>query len=169
MLAGGLLAAAWSVAIAAPVLAHGDHDARPLVRETPAGPYAVSVWQVYPDAGTATTPHLIVMFDGLAAAPAGADVRVAINGTDVLMHRSTTTENGWESNAGVGPWDNIAVTIAEGGEAWHLDSIVVTPPPTSMLPMRELVYASIVLTVAAALWALRRTARAWRRPAVASS
>ena len=57
-------AAAMTLVPAAPVLAHGDHDARPLARDLAAGPYSISLWQVYPDAGSAMTPHLIVMFDG---------------------------------------------------------------------------------------------------------
>jgi hypothetical protein len=169
VLAASFVATVGTVGLVAPVLAHGDHDARPLARELPAGPYAISVWQVYPDAGIALTPHLIVMFDGLAAVPAGADVRVAVNGAATGVERSTTTANGWESSDGVGTWDVIDVTIVEGGQAWHLDSIIVNPAPSALLPMRELIYASIVLTAAAALWAARRTARAWRRSAVLSS
>ena len=74
LLVGALAAVASVLALAAPALAHGDHDARPLARDLAAGPYVVSLWQVYPDAGAAMTPHLIVMFDGGAAAPTVADV-----------------------------------------------------------------------------------------------
>ena len=56
-------AAALMLALATPALAHGDHDARPLARHLAAGPHNISLWQVYPDAGMAMTPHLIVMFD----------------------------------------------------------------------------------------------------------
>ncbi len=69
---GAFVAAIWTLALATPVLAHGDHDARPLARNLEAGPYSVSLWQVYPDFGAAMTPHLIVMFDGQAANPASA-------------------------------------------------------------------------------------------------
>ena len=60
---GAVLAVASAVVLATPVLAHGDHDARPLARHLAAGPYTISLWQVYPDAGSSMTPHLIVMFD----------------------------------------------------------------------------------------------------------
>ena len=62
-------AAVAMTALVSPVLAHGDHDARPIARDLAAGPYRISLWQVYPDAGDAMTPHLIVLFDGLKAAP----------------------------------------------------------------------------------------------------
>jgi hypothetical protein len=62
--------------------------------------------------------------------------------------------------------DVLTVTVSDGTQAWALDPVVVPPPPTSMLPMSELIYASIFLTFATAIWMARRTARAWRRPAV---
>ena len=58
LLVGAFSAATLTVVLATPVLAHGDHDARPLARELQAGPFVISLWQVYPDAGTALSPHL---------------------------------------------------------------------------------------------------------------
>ncbi len=160
------LAAASMVALAAPVLGHGDHDARPLARQLEAGPYIVSLWQVYPDAGDAMTPHLIVMFDGAAAAPPAADVTVVVNSKPMAVRPSTTTSNGLETTEGVAEGDVVAVTITDGAQAWALDPVVVPPPPTSMLPMPELIYTSIFLTLVTAVWVAGRTARTWRRPAL---
>jgi len=158
------VAAAWSMVLAAPASAHGDHDARPLARQLEAGPYRISLWQVYPDMGTAMTPHLIVMFDGESVRPA-ADVTVAVNTTPMAVHPSTTTSNGWETMEGLAEGDVVTVTVSEGGQAWDLASVVVPPPPTSMLPMQELIYASIFLTLATGVWVAGRTARTWRRSA----
>ena len=160
-----LAAALWTGALAAPVLAHGDHDARPLARDLPAGPYRISLWQVYPDAGAAMAPHLIVMFDGATASPPSVAVGVAVNASPLDVLPSATTANGWETTVGVDVWDVITITISEGGQAWAVGPVVVPPPPTSMLPMRELVVVAILSTAGAALWAATRTARAWRRPA----
>jgi hypothetical protein len=166
LVAGAFAAAVWTLVLAAPVLAHGDHDARPLARGLQAGPYTISLWQVYPDAGSAMTPHLIVMFDGVAAAPAAVDVIVAVNSAPTDVRRSTTTANGWETSEGLVEGDVVTVTIVDGSQTWDLDPVVVPPPPTSMLPMQELIYASIFLTFGTAVWLAGRTARAWRRPAV---
>jgi hypothetical protein len=169
-LLSGLCIAATSILLSAvPVLAHGDHDARPLARDLKAGPNSISLWQVYPDIGSAMTPHLIVMFDGGPTSPASAVVTVEVNSTPMDVRPSTTTPNGWETTEGVAEGDIVAVTIAEGAETWALDPVVVPPPPTSMLPMEELIYASILLTAGTALWAAGRTTRAWRRPVVTSS
>src|SRR5262245_40310255 len=100
-LAGGLAATGVALLFAAPVLAHGDHDARPLARGLAAGPHVISLWQVYPDMGSSMTPHLIVMFDGVAAAPADAMVGVDVDAQPVEVHPSTTTANGWETMVGV--------------------------------------------------------------------
>jgi hypothetical protein len=167
-LVGGFAAAAWTVALVTPALAHGDHDARPLARHLEAGPYIVSLWQVYPDAGAAMTPHLIVMFDDRVA-PTAADVIVAVNATPMEVRHSTTTSNGWETAEGIDEGDVVTVSISDGIQAWDLDPVIVPPPPTSMLPMQELIYASIFLTIGTAWWVAGRTARAWRRPAITAS
>jgi hypothetical protein len=165
---GALVAAAWTVVLAAPVSAHGDHDARPLARHVEAGPYLISLWQVYPDAGTAMTPHLIVVFDSGAPRPA-ADVRVAVNSTPMAVLPSTTTSAAWETTEGLAEGDVVTVTIAEGSRTWDLDPVLVPPPPTSLIPMQELIYISIFLTAGTAVWVAGRTARAWRRPALRPS
>jgi len=160
-----ILAAAWSLAIVAPAAAHGDHDARPLARQLAAGPYVVSLWQVYPDVGSAITPHLIVMFDGRGSVPASARVSVTQDTRAMDLRPSTTTANGLETTEGVAEGDVIAVTIADGTGTWPLAPVVVPPPPTSLLPMEQLLYVAIVLTGGTAWWVVGRTARAWRRPA----
>ena len=150
------------LALAGPVSAHGDHDARPLARQVPAGPYSVSLWQVYPDAGDAMTPHLIVMVDGGTTAP--AEILVSVNAMPAHVMPSTTTRNGWETMQGLATGDVVKVTVSDGAQAWELAPVVVPPPQIAMLPMQELIYASIVLTAATAVWVARRTARVWRRP-----
>ena len=165
LLMGAIAAVASTVALAAPVVAHGDHDARPLARHLEAGPYIVSLWQVYPDAGAAMTPHLIVMLDGGPAASTVADVIVTVNSTPMEVRPSTTTAYGWETTDGIAEGDLVRVTISDGTQAWDLDPVVVPPAPTSMLPMRELIFASIIFTAGTAWWVAGRTARAWRRPA----
>jgi hypothetical protein len=158
----GFVAAALAISAgASPVLAHGDHDARPIARDLAAGPYRISLWQVYPDAGDTMTPHLIVLFDGLQAAPS-ATVRVAVNGTPIAAHPSTTTSNGWETMRGLEAYDVVMVTIVEGSQAWSLDPVVVPQAPASAIPMRELIYLSMALTAVAAVWLAGRTARTWR-------
>jgi hypothetical protein len=152
------------LALAGPVLAHGDHDARPLARDLDAGPYVVSLWQVYPDAGDAMTPHLIVMFDGGAPASTVADLVVEVDGSPMEVQPSATTNNGWETTMGLVEGQAVSVTVSDGTGSWALAPVVVPPPPTSMLPMTELIYTSILLTAATAWWVAARTARAWRRP-----
>ena len=164
-LTAGAFAAALIAALAAPVSAHGDHDARPLARHLPAGPYTVSLWQVYPDAGDAMTPHVIVMFDG-GTAPAEGGVGVDVNAAPMEVRPSATTSNAWETTLGVAEGDVVTVTVSDGTQSWALDPVVVPAPPTSMLPMEQLLYASIVLTAGTAWWVASRTVRAWRRPAV---
>jgi hypothetical protein len=166
VLVGGFAAAASAVLLATPALAHGDHDARPLARHLEVGPYVVSLWQVYPDAGVAMTPHLIVIFDGGAVPSSEAAVKVAVDSAPMEVRPSTTTANGWETTDGVAEGDVVTVTIADGAETWDLGPVVVPPAPTSMLPMPELIYTSIFLTAGTAWWVAGRTARAWRRPAV---
>lgn len=164
---GAAAAAVAMAAMATPVWAHGDeHDARPLARNLEAGPYIISLWQVYPDAGAAMTSHLIVMFHGGALVPPAADVAVAMNSTPMEVRPSTTTANGWETTEGVAEGDVVTVTISDGTQAWDLDPVVVPPPATSMLPMQELIYTSIFLAVGTAWWVAGRTARAWRRHTV---
>ena len=164
-LVGAFAAAFLTLALVAPVSAHGDHDARPIARDLMAGPYSVSLWQVYPDSGEAMTPHLIVLFDGVGA-PTDADVSVAVNSAPMTVQPSFTNANAWETLQGVAVGDALAVTISVGSQSWDLAPVVVPPAPTSMLPMRELVLFAILLTAGTAMWALRRTARAWRRPVV---
>lgn len=129
----------------------------------------VSIWQVYPDAGSAVTPILIVMFDDAAAVPTGATVTVVVGGTPLDVRPSTTTANGIETTVGVADWDVVAVSIGNGSEVWALDPIVVPPAPTSMLPMRELIYASSLLTAGAGLWFVTRATRGWRRSLLRAS
>ena len=157
-------AAVATLVLASVALAHGDHDARPLARHLEAGPHSISLWQVYPDAGDAMTPHLIVMFDGVRTRP-DADVSVVVNGKTMQVRPSTTTANGWETAEGVAEGDTVAVAISDGGQQWPLDPVVVPPPPTSLIPMQQLIYVSIFLTIGTAWWVVGRTARAWRRPA----
>lgn len=167
-LAGSLAAAAALFLLAAPVLAHGDHDARPIARHIEAGPYRISLWQVYPDAGTSLTPVLIVMFDGDGAMPpASASVQVAVDSAPAEVKPSTTTHHAWETLAGLDKGQTVAVTVSDGTQAWDLAPVVVPPAPTSLLPMEQLIYVSIAMTAGTAWWAARRTARAWRRPVAA--
>ena len=162
-LKSGACAAALMAVLAAPASAHGDHDARLLARNLEAGPYTVSLWQVYPDSSDAMAPHLIVMFDGETPADG---VGVDVNGRPMAVRPSTTTIVAWETTQGVAEGDVVTVTATHGTQSWSLDPVVVPPPPTSMLPMQELIYVSIFLTLGTAWWVVGRTARAWRRPAV---
>jgi hypothetical protein len=159
-----LAAVGASALLVAPVVAHGDHDARPLARQLAAGPYTISLWQVYPDTATAMTPHLIVMFDGLREWPRTVAVRLEVNARSLAVVPSTTTANGLEAMEGVTEGDIVRIHLSEGSGAWDLDPVVVPPPATAALPMEELLYWSIFLTIATAWWVMRRTARAWRRP-----
>ncbi len=161
---GATAAALLTLALATPVLAHGDHDARPLARDLAAGTHRISLWQVYPDAGKGMIPHVIVMFDGEAGTLPAKDVVVSVNSTPMAVQPSTTTANGLETTEGVTEGDVLTVSVSEGTQIWALDPVIVPPPPTSMLPMPELIYSAIFLTFATAWWMARRTARVWRRP-----
>jgi hypothetical protein len=163
LILGAVVVLVWLLATAAPASAHGDHDARPLLRGVEAGPYSVSLWQVYPEAGSAMTPHLIVMFDGLAPGP-DTEVMVQLGSTAVVVIPSMTTPGAWETVAGVGTDDRVTVTVSSSEGSWTLPTIVIPPPLTSILPMRLLIAVSIFLATAVAWWAAGRTARAWRRP-----
>ena len=77
---------------------------------------------------------------------------------------STTTANGWETTEGLAEGDVVTVTISDGSQAWDLDPVVVPPPPTSMLPMQELIYASIFLTLGTGVVAGRKD-----RPSMATT
>src|SRR5690606_18181394 len=122
-----------------------------------------STWQVYPDAGMAITPHLIVMVEPGTPVPASTKVTVDVDGEPVEVIPSTTTANAWETTVGLDEGEVVAVTVSDGAQAWSLLTVVV-PPLKPVVPMQELIYASIALTAATAWWAAKRTARAWRRP-----
>ena len=153
-----------AVTMAQPALAHGDHDARPLVRNVPVGPYTISLWQVYPENGSSMTPHLIVMFDDGPAAAAEARVDVTVNGAPVHTMPSATTRNGWETMDGTTTKDVVRVAISNGDTTWTMDALTIPPPPMSVLPVQEVLWASIFLTAATIVWLARRATRAWRRP-----
>ena len=151
------------MSLALPAMAHGDHDARPLLRRAEVGPYTVSLWQVYPDVGSAMTPHLIVMFDD-GVPDEGSVVSVQVGSEKVHVMPSLTTDGAWETMTGVEPDDVVSVTVSERGEAWTVPSVVIPPPLTSMFPMRALIAISIFLATAVVWWIGGRTAQAWRRP-----
>ncbi len=151
------------LALASPALAHGDMDAHPLARDMRAGPYTVSLWQVYPDTAGAMDPHLIVMAHGSVDAAPVTDVAVEV-GSSRLAVTPSTTANGWEADGNVVKGDIVSITISDGTQGWRLDPIVVGQTTTSMLPMQVLIYISSALTAVTALWVASRTFRAWRRP-----
>ena len=109
-----------TLALATPVLAHGDHDARPLARGLEAGPHRISLWQVYPDAGKGLIPHVIVMFDGEAGTPPAQDVAVTVNSRSMAVVPSTTTANGLETTEGVTEGDVLTVSVSDGTQVWAL-------------------------------------------------
>jgi len=158
-----LIALLAAMSLALPAMAHGDHDARPLLRRAEVGPYTVSLWQVYPDVGSAIIPHLIVMFDD-EMPDEGTVVSVQVGSEDVHVMSSLTTPGAWETMTGVEPNDVVSVTISERGEAWSVPTVVIPRPLTSMFPMRALIAISIFLATAVAFWIGGRTAQAWRRP-----
>jgi hypothetical protein len=146
-----------------PASAHGDHDARPLLKGADLGPYTVSLWQVYPDAGSTMLPLVVVMFDE-GTLGSDATIGVEVNGEQVGVAPSMTTSGGWETTSGLETDDLVTLTISEDGETWSTPSVVIPPPLTSMLPMRALIAISIFLATAVAWWIGGRTAQAWRRP-----
>ncbi len=159
----GLLAFTLILLVPLPAAAHGDHDARPLIRGAGLGPYTVSLWQVYPDAGSAMLPVLVVMFDEGEMGDA-AILSVRVGGDEVGLAPSPTTAGAWETTSGLDTDDTVVVTISEGGESWTTPTVIVPPPLTSMLPMRGLIAVSIFLATAVAWWIGGRAATAWRRP-----
>jgi hypothetical protein len=154
------------LALASPALAHGDHDARPLLRGAEAGPYVVSLWQVYPDVGSALTPRLIIMVDGTDSSALVSGVDVEVNSVSTGTIPSPTSPGGWETIDGITPGDVIGVTISDGSGTWPLEPVIVPPAPTAMLPMKQMIAVSIFLATATAWWIAGRTARAWRRPLI---
>jgi hypothetical protein len=158
-----LIALLAMMSIALPAWAHGDHDARPLLRDAELGPYSVSLWQVYPNAGSVMTPLLIVMFDeGTPTAETALSVQLGSEEVDIVP--SSTSPGAWETTTGLDTDDLITVTVAENGESWSTPTIMIPPPLTSMFPMRALIAISIFLATAVAWWIGGRTAQAWRRP-----
>jgi hypothetical protein len=146
-----------------PASAHGDHDARALVKGADLGPYTVSLWQVYPDAGSAMLPLVVVMFDEGVMGP-DATIGVEVNGEQVGVGPSLTTSGAWETTSGLDSDDSVVVIITESGETWSTPAVVIPPPLTSMFPMRALIAISIFLATAVAWWIGGRAAQAWRRP-----
>ena len=162
---GATAAALLTLALATPVLAHGDHDARPLARDLAAGHAPHLAVAGLPGRRQGDDPRtLIVMFDGEAGTPPAKDVDVAVNSTPMAVQPSTTTANGLETTEGVTEGDVLTVSVSDGTQAGRSIRCDVPPPPTSMLPMPELIYSAIFLTFATAWWMARRTARVWRRP-----
>jgi hypothetical protein len=152
------------MALSSPVLAHGGDDAQAVARNLPAGPYNISLWQVDAPSGATYAPHVIVMFDGGAPAPMSGVV-VYANGSAMDTYRSTTTPNSWETTQGVVEGEALSVSISDGVTVRQVGPVVVPAPPTSMLPMREVVLAFILLTAATLWWMAARAARGRRRPA----
>jgi len=150
------------MAQATPAWAHGDHDARPLARHVQAGPYTLSLWQVYPDVGAEMRPRLIVMLDE-GAIPSEVSVNVYVNSVLSDIAPSATTRNGWETTGGIGEGDEIEVSISDGLQTWELEPVIVPPAPTAMLPMRELIAISVFFAAGVAWWVAGRTTRTWRR------
>jgi hypothetical protein len=161
---GAIAALVATIAIATPVLAHGDHDAQPLGRGLTSGPFTISLWQLSVDNGTVVTPHVIVMFDNGTSTRATA-VTVAVNSQPMDARPSATTPNGWETMQGVTEGEQLAVTVSDGSTTWAFDPVVVPPPPGSGLPIKEVVIASMLLTLRVIWWVVARTARVWRNPA----
>jgi hypothetical protein len=157
------VAVALGLVVPLPALAHGDHDARPLLKDAELGPYTVSLWQVYPDAGSAMLPLVVVMFDE-GTLGSDATIGVEVNGEQIGIAPSMTTSGGWETTSGLETDDVVTLTISEDGESWSAPMIVIPPPLTSMLPMRALIAISIFLATAVAWWIGGRAAQAWRRP-----
>ena len=118
LLLGAFAAATSMVVLASPVLAHGDHDAQPLARHLAAGPFIISLWQIYADAGVTMTPHLIVMFDeGAADIPAGRrhrDGELQADGSAAVADDVKRMGN----HEGVVERDVVTVTISDGSRAW---------------------------------------------------
>jgi hypothetical protein len=157
------LAIALLLALPLPAVAHGDHDARPVLRGADLGPYTVSLWQVYPDAGSAMLPLVVVMFDE-GEMGRGTTLSVRVGGEEVGLAPSLTTPGAWETTESLETDDSVVVTISEDGQSWSTPSVVIPPPLTSVLPMRALIALSIFLATAVAWWIGGRTAQAWRRP-----
>lgn len=157
------LAVALVLAWPLPASAHGDHDARPLLKDADLGPYSVSLWQVYPDAGSAMLPLVVVMFDE-GVMETDATIGVEVNGEEARIAPSMTTEGAWETTSGLDSDDSVVVTITESGKSWSTPTVVIPPPLTSMLPMRALIAISVFLAAAVAWWIGGRAAQAWRRP-----
>jgi hypothetical protein len=165
LIRAALAAVAASLTLVTPVLAHGDADARALARDLKAGPYVISLWQVWLDAGPLIGPHLIVMFDGGPDVSTVANVGVSVNESPLTVVRSTTTRLGWETTQGVAEGETVGISVSNGTQTWKAQPVLVTPPPTAMLPMRELIIAGIIFTIGSVCWLIGRTARAWRKPA----
>jgi len=150
------------VVVSTPVLAHGEGDARALLRDVTAGPYTVSLWDVDGNSAMSMAPHVIVMFDGPMPT---SGVTVSVNATPIEVHVSTTTANGWETSQGVAIGDQLTVAISEEGHGWQVGPVIVEPVQAPIPMLKEVILASILVTVRVLWWAARRTGKVWRRPA----
>lgn len=160
----GLMAALLVGAAAPSASAHGDNDARLLMRNAEAGPYTFSLWQVVGEHGSELPPHLIVMFSGEAPA-ADDELAVLVGSRTMPAHPSSSTPDDWETASSVAGGETVSILIETAAGRWQSPTVTVPALVGSQLPMVLIISFAIVFTAAMAYWLATRTSRVWRSKA----
>ena len=156
-LAISTVAAVVVVALALPAVAHGENDARPLLRESPVGPYTVSLWQVIGDHGNALPAHLIVTFTGTQPQQS-TTIWVEKGSTKLEAVPSTTTEDAWETVASASEGDILTVVITSDEGTFRTTPVLFDSLGIGA-PMQVFIALAVFFTTGTAYWLFRRSAR----------
>lgn len=161
-----MLVAATAMWLAAPLAsaeAHGENDARLIVRGAQIGPYTVSLWNVLGDASSDLPAHIIVMTEGVSFSDESVVV-VDAGGQNLAATPSATIDGAWETITGIEPGTDITLRVADAGGHWTSQSFAIPHPLEPNAFSRIIASFAVFVTTAAAYWLLRRTAQVWRRP-----
>ncbi len=144
--------------IALPAVAHGENDARALMRGVEVGPYTVTLWQVLGDHGSTLPPHLIISFED--EKPTAADkVEVIVDNSSRSASPSSSSPGSWETPNSVVGDQVVAVAIETENGQWASPAITVPKLLGSAIPMQILLALAVFFTTGAVYWLAGRTIR----------
>ncbi len=146
--------------VALPAAAHGENDARVLLRDTQVGPYTVTLWQVIGDYDSPLPPHLIVKFSGTTPGVEEVVTVEVMEGSTLTATPSKESPQMWETATSVVPGDELNVRIVDDTSVWTSPAVVVAELAGSNLPMESLLAIAVFFTTAAGYFIVRRTGRA---------
>ena len=146
--------------VALPASAHGENDARALLRDTQVGPYSVTLWQVIGDYDSPLPPHLIVKFSDATPGMEEVVTVEVMEGSTLTATPSKDSPQIWETATSIVPGDELMVRIADGNSVWTSPAIVVAELAGSNIPMEPLLAIAVFFTTAAGYFIVQRTGRA---------